>query len=64
MTSSLVGSEMCIRDSMHQVHAGQDRHTWNSKLFAARSTRVLACLLYTSDAADDMQCVEPTICSV
>eukprot|EP00975_Prorocentrum_lima_P015380 3256981-Prorocentrum_lima.AAC.1 len=61
MTSSLVGSEMCIRDS------------WNSPLLPAlafsvsaqgggmddlgvlsRRAEYRACLLYTSDAADDM----------
>eukprot|EP00975_Prorocentrum_lima_P050299 10534498-Prorocentrum_lima.AAC.1 len=60
MTSSLVGSEMCIRDSLG-APGGTDRRggpsrderglphrswSWQKKL--------LGCLLYTSDAADDM----------
>eukprot|EP00975_Prorocentrum_lima_P030392 6370566-Prorocentrum_lima.AAC.1 len=60
MTSSLVGSEMCIRDRLKPVGGTNtgERET------ASKSTRVLAahggavegeaCLLYTSDAADDM----------
>eukprot|EP00975_Prorocentrum_lima_P021510 4533802-Prorocentrum_lima.AAC.1 len=61
MTSSLVGSEMCIRDSSapprlaarvcggkwlcYRVQRRRDSNT----TFGTRS-----CLLYTSDAADDM----------
>ncbi|GAB5802254.1 hypothetical protein JMUB7527_28610 [Staphylococcus aureus] len=44
----LVGSEMCIRDRMASD---------NSVLNVA-DTRYNPCLLYTSDAADDMQCVD------
>eukprot|EP00969_Alexandrium_andersonii_P307776 13604619-Alexandrium_andersonii.AAC.1 len=60
MSASLVGSEMCIRDSINGhvvhvalVHVGASvasviaccklPHAWNCD-----------CLLYTSDAADDM----------
>eukprot|EP00969_Alexandrium_andersonii_P017254 754497-Alexandrium_andersonii.AAC.1 len=61
MSASLVGSEMCIRDSFISWHSfmlavsdlacmaldsGSDATTWLS----APSS----CLLYTSDAADDM----------
>eukprot|EP00969_Alexandrium_andersonii_P230388 10174206-Alexandrium_andersonii.AAC.1 len=61
MSASLVGSEMCIRDSSpdHQgplkpflrdtrsaLHGG----AWRS----VSSCRAEICLLYTSDAADDM----------
>eukprot|EP00975_Prorocentrum_lima_P039959 8394955-Prorocentrum_lima.AAC.1 len=61
MTSSLVGSEMCIRDRlsawsltscvMRVVVANSLRSTFSSceDLGASES-----CLLYTSDAADDM----------
>eukprot|EP00975_Prorocentrum_lima_P040757 8557922-Prorocentrum_lima.AAC.1 len=59
MTSSLVGSEMCIRDraSMTQLamRAFLKLSCW------AADTSVGTCLLYTSDAADDaddMQCVD------
>eukprot|EP00975_Prorocentrum_lima_P004473 969873-Prorocentrum_lima.AAC.1 len=61
MTSSLVGSEMCIRD--RQVGANIGR-TWKgnaprkspeySELWSNRSVESENCLLYTSDAADDM----------
>eukprot|EP00969_Alexandrium_andersonii_P335050 14807105-Alexandrium_andersonii.AAC.1 len=60
MSASLVGSEMCIRDSTRPAA------TW--RLFSAqpalaveqrrhgsvRSASLGSCLLYTSDAADDM----------
>eukprot|EP00975_Prorocentrum_lima_P045848 9591413-Prorocentrum_lima.AAC.1 len=60
MTSSLVGSEMCIRDSLFvlatrlilsilPVRAGGKGASYET-----HSTRSSACLLYTSDAADDM----------
>eukprot|EP00975_Prorocentrum_lima_P018118 3818542-Prorocentrum_lima.AAC.1 len=61
MTSSLVGSEMCIRDRMLkkirvvQVHrlsvtASPVAHIrWKEAM-----KREQCCLLYTSDAADDM----------
>eukprot|EP00975_Prorocentrum_lima_P048825 10215074-Prorocentrum_lima.AAC.1 len=61
MTSSLVGSEMCIRDSLMTADdfcllTVKMRHS------SARSFRghlsnqcaIYGCLLYTSDAADDM----------
>eukprot|EP00975_Prorocentrum_lima_P026455 5561415-Prorocentrum_lima.AAC.1 len=60
MTSSLVGSEMCIRDRWcktphHCTHwfAPGDPTPPTSGLELA-----CGCLLYTSDAADDMQCVD------
>eukprot|EP00975_Prorocentrum_lima_P023650 4977279-Prorocentrum_lima.AAC.1 len=61
MTSSLVGSEMCIRDSPTAPHNGSA--TMTMQLFLSMncpgtSPRCLptctSCLLYTSDAADDM----------
>eukprot|EP00969_Alexandrium_andersonii_P309785 13690585-Alexandrium_andersonii.AAC.1 len=60
MSASLVGSEMCIRDSTIGLSARNDAEPpgpglagWNFKLFPA-STPDYGCLLYTSDAADDM----------
>eukprot|EP00975_Prorocentrum_lima_P031166 6542769-Prorocentrum_lima.AAC.1 len=59
MTSSLVGSEMCIRDSnTHLPPAsaapwGQISGLWF--LSSSKAPRPVCCLLYTSDAADDMR---------
>eukprot|EP00975_Prorocentrum_lima_P002059 448300-Prorocentrum_lima.AAC.1 len=60
MTSSLVGSEMCIRDRGKVFRL----LTWNSPewvwprgevdLAQGELAECLPCLLYTSDAADDM----------
>eukprot|EP00969_Alexandrium_andersonii_P304926 13479269-Alexandrium_andersonii.AAC.1 len=61
MSASLVGSEMCIRDSL----SPQDEEPANAEAApgvdssglaagARLASRVRACLLYTSDAADDM----------
>eukprot|EP00969_Alexandrium_andersonii_P196208 8668517-Alexandrium_andersonii.AAC.1 len=61
MSASLVGSEMCIRDR----HWPSTGHARGIRLHPAlpcmciallwASTRILCnCLLYTSDAADDM----------
>eukprot|EP00975_Prorocentrum_lima_P051332 10751280-Prorocentrum_lima.AAC.1 len=60
MTSSLVGSEMCIRDRKraerylfknynHKKGLSEDMGYW-----WPGSTWLNICLLYTSDAADDM----------
>eukprot|EP00975_Prorocentrum_lima_P028883 6070685-Prorocentrum_lima.AAC.1 len=61
MTSSLVGSEMCIRDrgrSMNNGHVGHQKKRLEWKARTATETKFhsqhQACLLYTSDAADDM----------
>eukprot|EP00975_Prorocentrum_lima_P050511 10580642-Prorocentrum_lima.AAC.1 len=61
MTSSLVGSEMCIRDSgMTAPSAAAMRVAIRSGSCCAPPACVVAdtpssaCLLYTSDAADDM----------
>eukprot|EP00975_Prorocentrum_lima_P028419 5972538-Prorocentrum_lima.AAC.1 len=61
MTSSLVGSEMCIRDSrVLCAHERVFREQWEdlhgSEHFARSYTAsvLYTCLLYTSDAADDM----------
>eukprot|EP00975_Prorocentrum_lima_P047492 9929442-Prorocentrum_lima.AAC.1 len=60
MTSSLVGSEMCIRDRSRQRQC-QGACSGVCQVRQARPTPCFvfwssteACLLYTSDAADDM----------
>eukprot|EP00969_Alexandrium_andersonii_P254252 11237174-Alexandrium_andersonii.AAC.1 len=61
MSASLVGSEMCIRDRSlcfrrwprSRAHADTPlRGPWAA--IARHAPRSRACLLYTSDAADDM----------
>eukprot|EP00969_Alexandrium_andersonii_P014751 644541-Alexandrium_andersonii.AAC.1 len=61
MSASLVGSEMCIRDSSSSSESGAIGEAGAGHLPAWRKhddRSVLgdlgACLLYTSDAADDM----------
>eukprot|EP00969_Alexandrium_andersonii_P115475 5106370-Alexandrium_andersonii.AAC.1 len=61
MSASLVGSEMCIRDSVTSsgVTKGVARaRVWLAPLGAqsapSRPRPSYPCLLYTSDAADDM----------
>eukprot|EP00969_Alexandrium_andersonii_P078211 3448954-Alexandrium_andersonii.AAC.1 len=60
MSASLVGSEMCIRDSPPSArsrmrpflnHRGPRR---TAMLHVFLETHRALCLLYTSDAADDM----------
>eukprot|EP00969_Alexandrium_andersonii_P267430 11818894-Alexandrium_andersonii.AAC.1 len=60
MSASLVGSEMCIRD--REVEAVVGLRWWatdyglrtDSGLPPDQAPGRVACLLYTSDAADDM----------
>eukprot|EP00969_Alexandrium_andersonii_P065886 2904628-Alexandrium_andersonii.AAC.1 len=61
MSASLVGSEMCIRDRIKPVQLGLTRCAGYATM--AESPRgqgwppcaeARCCLLYTSDAADDM----------
>eukprot|EP00969_Alexandrium_andersonii_P178751 7902967-Alexandrium_andersonii.AAC.1 len=60
MSASLVGSEMCIRDRCSSTAAGASSPSATAAV--ARASIALArpigtssaCLLYTSDAADDM----------
>eukprot|EP00969_Alexandrium_andersonii_P333392 14733875-Alexandrium_andersonii.AAC.1 len=61
MSASLVGSEMCIRDSplpsARQALARPPAHMPRRRPVARLrpgSASMSACLLYTSDAADDM----------
>eukprot|EP00969_Alexandrium_andersonii_P227919 10065630-Alexandrium_andersonii.AAC.1 len=60
MSASLVGSEMCIRDrcaaqmSLHARVGVEDRWGGSEDDAAELPGRVPICLLYTSDAADDM----------
>eukprot|EP00975_Prorocentrum_lima_P018916 3985223-Prorocentrum_lima.AAC.1 len=61
MTSSLVGSEMCIRDSVrseHQELIDKEKYKELKDQFnqeKVKNTELRkTCLLYTSDAADDM----------
>ena len=65
MLRSLVGSEMCIRDRgvvdavMYPGTQAFMRWEHPSRLAAAVQRRALeVCLLYTSDAADDLLCVD------
>src|SRR5450756_3102595 len=60
---SLVGSEMCIRDSM--VMMGLEfvgdipfHDVYIHSVIQAADGRRMSCLLYTSDAADDLLCVD------
>eukprot|EP00969_Alexandrium_andersonii_P114567 5064879-Alexandrium_andersonii.AAC.1 len=64
MSASLVGSEMCIRDSPKSARtraaskvAGRDAPPRAEPRISGSCNpgRSLGCLLYTSDAADDMQ---------
>eukprot|EP00975_Prorocentrum_lima_P000398 76847-Prorocentrum_lima.AAC.1 len=61
MTSSLVGSEMCIRDSPIKrsltetlKRAETDASNEDHLLGGREMLHLIFCLLYTSDAADDM----------
>eukprot|EP00975_Prorocentrum_lima_P000558 109239-Prorocentrum_lima.AAC.1 len=60
MTSSLVGSEMCIRDRLHGTRKGDVGKADGTKqdggacAHAQEGEGYSGCLLYTSDAADDM----------
>eukprot|EP00969_Alexandrium_andersonii_P061315 2703054-Alexandrium_andersonii.AAC.1 len=61
MSASLVGSEMCIRDRRGCARVHDARPCMSARMLmgstptsSLRSARCWACLLYTSDAADDM----------
>eukprot|EP00975_Prorocentrum_lima_P007524 1614246-Prorocentrum_lima.AAC.1 len=60
MTSSLVGSEMCIRDRPQtppktRTPVNAPNQPLSNQTHAGDTILQRACLLYTSDAADDMQ---------
>eukprot|EP00969_Alexandrium_andersonii_P137918 6099343-Alexandrium_andersonii.AAC.1 len=60
MSASLVGSEMCIRDSLSPKVCAATTMSLScgsavqSPAKMMRASAPKACLLYTSDAADDM----------
>eukprot|EP00975_Prorocentrum_lima_P002320 505913-Prorocentrum_lima.AAC.1 len=60
MTSSLVGSEMCIRDRLLGAKGWRSRGLVQDEGWGGDAEPVVhvvrhcICLLYTSDAADDM----------
>ena len=65
MLRSLVGSEMCIRDSMLRYSTVTAFVLLTALLLGAcggapavDATLPTLCLLYTSDAADDLLCVD------
>mgnify|MGYP007068840916 CR=1 FL=1 len=65
MLRSLVGSEMCIRDRIRTVllavlHSTRNQHAQAPafSVTGALGAPFSACLLYTSDAADDLLCVD------
>ena len=65
MLRSLVGSEMCIRDSPQAEHMAQMADPGLAGCLAVigraagyQPAHAVACLLYTSDAADDLLCVD------
>ena len=60
-----MGSEMCIRDSGYigarldfKVSCQLDSVPCHRGIGKERGLRRIACLLYTSDAADDLRCVD------
>eukprot|EP00969_Alexandrium_andersonii_P286502 12664901-Alexandrium_andersonii.AAC.1 len=60
MSASLVGSEMCIRDSVVAARQLDAKAPWGisedrrGKSASSGASEGGPCLLYTSDAADDM----------
>eukprot|EP00969_Alexandrium_andersonii_P044569 1955867-Alexandrium_andersonii.AAC.1 len=60
MSASLVGSEMCIRDRSSELqNLATDKFEeglllWENWVEYYQRVSGLSCLLYTSDAADDM----------
>ena len=64
MLRSLVGSEMCIRDRLHPlaiaayVFESKKNQLLRMDLDLDLSGSPFPCLLYTSDAADDLLCVD------
>ena len=65
MLRSLVGSEMCIRDSAGPARPSASareprsvQHRCTAERRRLHAPRARVCLLYTSDAADDLLCVD------
>eukprot|EP00975_Prorocentrum_lima_P012404 2629612-Prorocentrum_lima.AAC.1 len=62
MTSSLVGSEMCIRDSPIAEQPCREKFIKQRRRFhilaKSEMDENLICLLYTSDAADELDGVD------
>ena len=64
MLRSLVGSEMCIRDSCNFKTIINGNGATLEQIYAKvqyllrQATDINTCLLYTSDAADDLLCVD------
>ena len=64
MLRSLVGSEMCIRDRINPLRKTEivqiiEDHIISGKgVFQETGVNPETCLLYTSDAADDLLCVD------
>ena len=65
MLRSLVGSEMCIRDRLYYQNPKwlkiQEKYYQNGQnlmTFKNFPIKLYPCLLYTSDAADDLLCVD------
>ena len=64
MLRSLVGSEMCIRDRCRIDPQDQSRQAGDRGICPRKNDHPLQppgpgiCLLYTSDAADDLLCVD------
>eukprot|EP00969_Alexandrium_andersonii_P089981 3973009-Alexandrium_andersonii.AAC.1 len=61
MSASLVGSEMCIRDRDEPLPISRYPRSpphrgsfWGPRIAVAKGAGAPCCLLYTSDAADDM----------
>eukprot|EP00969_Alexandrium_andersonii_P012535 546545-Alexandrium_andersonii.AAC.1 len=60
MSASLVGSEMCIRDSISSAPIDMRRGPLGGRMGSLQGSPTgswrpyTCCLLYTSDAADDM----------
>eukprot|EP00969_Alexandrium_andersonii_P317029 14006119-Alexandrium_andersonii.AAC.1 len=60
MSASLVGSEMCIRDRQQHPQSRHQQERWRIGEPPAPASdcdtpgQAAPCLLYTSDAADDM----------
>ena len=51
-----MGSEMCIRDSLETC--ALQLINFRPLSIIRKNLKTISCLLYTSDAADDMQCVD------